>query len=123
VLSDVRVLAVDQKTDSKNGEPILGRSVTFEVSIKQAEILALAAEMGKLSLSLRSLASVNGQDDDADRAVNSGDAASGNSKPNNHSFTLDSDASRLLLGGGKTGGERVTLLRGTSAASNKAAAQ
>jgi pilus assembly protein CpaB len=122
VLTDVRVLAVDQKTDSKNGEPILGRSVTFEVSSKQAEILALAAEMGKLSLSLRSLASVSGQDEDADRAINSGDVASGKVNQNTNTYTLDSDASRLLAGG-KTGSERVTLLRGGSAASAKAAPQ
>lgn len=122
VLTDVRVLAVDQKTDSKNNEPILARSITFEVNSKQAEILALAAEMGKLSLSLRSLA--NNQTPDGDnRSTSSGDPAGANGgKGAMHTtFTLDSDASSLLAGGGRNG-ERVTLLRGAAAAApaNKA---
>jgi pilus assembly protein CpaB len=118
VLTDIRVLAVDQKTDSKPGEPILARSVTFEVNGKQAETLALAAEMGKLSLSLRSLATAGTFDDEnKDTGVNSGDKGMMHT-----TFTLDSDASSLLSGGvgGKTG-ERVTLLRGSSATTSKAA--
>lgn len=120
VLSDVRVLAVDQKTDNKDNEPILARSITFEVNTKQAEILALAAEMGKLSLSLRSLA--NGQQsDDENRSTASGDptAPAGSGKGMPTTFTLDSDASSLLSGGGRSG-DRVTLLRGSNVTANKA---
>jgi pilus assembly protein CpaB len=117
VLSDIRVLAVDQKTDSKPGEPILARSVTFEVNGKQAEILALAAEMGKLSLSLRSLANPGGvgDEDNKDTGVSSGDKGMMHT-----TFTLDSEASSLLSGGGPGHGERVTLLRGSSATATKA---
>ena len=55
VLRDVRVIGIDQRLDSKDGQAVLARTVTFEVTPKQSEIIAVAAELGKLSLSLRSL--------------------------------------------------------------------
>lgn len=55
VLRDVRVIAIDQKLDSKPGEAVIAKTATFEVTPKQSEIIALANEMGKISLSLRSL--------------------------------------------------------------------
>ena len=54
-LHDVRVLAVDQKLESKGGEAVVAQTATLEVTPKQSEIIAVASEMGKLSLSLRSL--------------------------------------------------------------------
>jgi pilus assembly protein CpaB len=56
VLENVRVLAIDQNTKDGNEKPAVGKTVTFEVTPKQAEAVAVAAELGKLSLSLRSLA-------------------------------------------------------------------
>src|SRR4029077_14671258 len=56
VLHDVRVIAVDQKLDSKGSEALVARTATLEVTPKQSEMIAVASEMGKLSLSLRSLA-------------------------------------------------------------------
>jgi pilus assembly protein CpaB len=56
VVRGVRVIAVDQRPDSKDGQPVVARTVTLEVTSKQSEIVALAGDMGKLSLSLRSLA-------------------------------------------------------------------
>jgi len=60
VLRGIRVLGIDQKLDGqklegKPGEAVLAHMATVEVTLKQSEALALAAEMGKLSLSLRSL--------------------------------------------------------------------
>lgn len=59
VLTDIRVLAVDQSTadqmeesESPEGPP---KTVTLEVTPKQAEIVAQATRMGTLSLALRSL--------------------------------------------------------------------
>jgi pilus assembly protein CpaB len=51
---DIRVLAIDQRLDSKDGQAVVARTVTLEVTPKQSEIVTLAAEMGKLALSLRS---------------------------------------------------------------------
>lgn len=56
VLSDIRVLAVDQRTDDINGQAVVAKTATLEVLPKQAEVIAVASEMGRLSLSLRSLA-------------------------------------------------------------------
>lgn len=57
VLRNVRVLAVDQTVEERNGEKaIVGRTATLELTPTQAETLALTRELGTLSLSLRSLA-------------------------------------------------------------------
>jgi len=56
VLHRVRVLAVDQKIEDVDTDARPGNTVTLEVDPAQAEKLALAREMGELSLSLRGLA-------------------------------------------------------------------
>ncbi|HYG88920.1 MAG TPA: Flp pilus assembly protein CpaB [Azospirillum sp.] len=55
VLADVRVLALDQRVNDQKGEVKPAQIATLEVTPRQAEAVALAAEMGRLSLSLRSL--------------------------------------------------------------------
>jgi pilus assembly protein CpaB len=55
VLRDIRVIAIDQRLDSKAGEAVLAHTATFEVSAKNSEVIALASEIGKVSLTLRSL--------------------------------------------------------------------
>lgn len=55
VLSDVRVLAMDQRSNDQKGEAKLAQIATLEVTPRQAEAVALAAELGHVSLSLRSL--------------------------------------------------------------------
>ena len=57
VLQNVRVLALDQKTNDQDKKPKVAELATLEVSMKQAEKLALVAQMGTLSLVLRSVAS------------------------------------------------------------------
>ncbi len=56
VLTDLRVLAIDQRTSDGDHKPAVGKTVTLEVTPKQAEDVAVAEQLGKLSLSLRSLA-------------------------------------------------------------------
>lgn len=53
---NVRVLAVDQRYNNPDNKILLARTVTLEVSPKQAEMINVAVELGKISLSLRSLA-------------------------------------------------------------------
>ena len=55
VLTDLRVLAVDQVTNDQDVTPRVGEIVTLEVEPKQAELVILMSQMGQLSLSLRSL--------------------------------------------------------------------
>jgi pilus assembly protein CpaB len=55
-MSNVRVLAIDQTVEEKNGQKVVvGKTATLEVTQRQAERLALAHQLGMLSLALRSL--------------------------------------------------------------------
>ncbi len=56
LLTDVRVLAVDQNIENEKGEVNVAKTATLEVTTKQAEMIAIALEMGSISLSLHSLA-------------------------------------------------------------------
>jgi pilus assembly protein CpaB len=56
VLTDIRVLAVDQTADEEgDSKAIVGKTATLELSEREAETIALAEAMGDLSLTLRSL--------------------------------------------------------------------
>jgi len=56
ILSNVRVLAVDQSVEEKGGQKVVvGKTATLELTPQQAETLALSRQLGTLSLSLRSL--------------------------------------------------------------------
>lgn len=115
VLRDIRIIAMDQRLDARAGEaPQVAKTATLEVTPKQAEIIMLAAEMGKLSLALRSLQEAADPD---------GTQARG--QDNEPSFTRDSNVSRLLTGpsapaaaaapDGSNTGTTITILRGTAA--------
>jgi pilus assembly protein CpaB len=141
VLSDIRVIAIDQKLEAKPGEAIVAKTATFEVTPKQSEIIALASEMGKLSLSLRSLVpgpdelkqevadkqevsdkqQVAGKQEVADQSSLSSSSISSDppGTPNSETYTVDSDISPLLHspdrahgGHGSIEDDRVTILRG-----------
>lgn len=60
VLSNVKVLAVDQSSDiKKDQQTVVGATATLAVSPSQGRALAQAKSMGSLSLMLRSYADVN----------------------------------------------------------------
>ncbi len=91
LLTDVRVLAIDQTLDNENGAAKVGKTATLQVSARQAERVALAMSMGSLSLSLRSLANselgasaANGQ-----RLVANGQRSRG--RPADDTYTRDTD--------------------------------
>jgi len=108
VLHNVRVLAVDQKLDGKAGEAVVAQTATLEVTPKQSEIIAVASEMGKLSLSLRSLVTPPSEETRADSVDN----------PPAGTFTLDSEVSRLLpkplTQKDNPKADSITILRGSS---------
>ncbi|GEC16525.1 Flp pilus assembly protein CpaB [Nitrobacter winogradskyi] len=67
VLGNVRVLAIDQTIEEKNGQKVVvGRTATLELKPEQAETLARSRQMGTLSLALRSLADANAPEGDID---------------------------------------------------------
>jgi|SRR5579859_2064785 pilus assembly protein CpaB len=99
VESNLRVLAVDQKVDDQNKEIVVAKTVTLEVTPKQAEIIAIVAELGKFSLSLRSL------------PLDSETATAESDPPT--SYTWDNEAARMLAPPGTAGGGKtVTIVRG-----------
>jgi len=107
VLHDVRVIGVDQKLDSKNGEALVAHTATLEVTPKQSEIIAVATEMGKLSLSLCSLVASPTENSTSHTAASD----------NQGTFTLDSEVSQLLRKPhGAKGSLDVIVLRGNGRA-------
>jgi pilus assembly protein CpaB len=60
ILSNVRVLAIDQAPKEKDGQTtVVGKTVTLELKPEQAETLARARQSGTMSLALRSIVDVN----------------------------------------------------------------
>jgi pilus assembly protein CpaB len=56
ILSNVRVLAIDQNVEEKNGQKVVvGKTATLELTPSQTETLALSQQLGSLSLALRSI--------------------------------------------------------------------
>jgi pilus assembly protein CpaB len=60
ILSNVRVLAIDQAPKEKEGSSsLVGKTVTLELKPEQAETLARSRQSGSLTLALRSIADAN----------------------------------------------------------------
>jgi pilus assembly protein CpaB len=120
VLRNVRVIAIDQKTDSKAADPGV-KNATLELTPKQTEIVELASEMGKLSLTLRSL--VPAQDEvKQDSEEGSPDSLA---TPLLTTYTTDNEISPLIRNpfkaNKKTDTGAVTILRGSQGAVESAA--
>ncbi len=98
VLRNIRVIAIDQRLESKAGEAVPAHTATFEVTPKQSEVIALASEIGKVSLSLRSLVPAPNKDGKPeDTVATASDQTSGNSSvAATATYTLDSEISPLL---------------------------
>lgn len=63
LLQNVRVLAIGQRIESKDGQKIAdGKTATFELTPAQAGKLALAKHQGELTLMLRSIADIAADD-------------------------------------------------------------
>jgi pilus assembly protein CpaB len=97
VLTNLRVLAMDQRISDDKKDVTVPKTATLEVTPKQAEIVAVTTELGLLSLSLRSIAT------DADApAVN---------LP-----TWDNEATHLSVSQAVNGpGRKVSVVRGSDA--------
>jgi pilus assembly protein CpaB len=70
VLTNIRVLAIDQSIEEKGGQKVVvGKTATLELTPGQAETLTLAQHLGSLSLALRSISDAQRETprDDGDR--------------------------------------------------------
>jgi len=94
VLTNVRILAVDQDVDDQNNEPKVAKTATVEVTPKQAELLAVVQQLGSLSLSLRSLAK---DEDELGILAATGDMLEDPDPIRGETFTLDTQVSRVVV--------------------------
>jgi pilus assembly protein CpaB len=112
-IEDVRVLAVDQSLTNTDNKAVLAKTVTLEVTPKQAEEINVAKDLGKISLSLRSLATAPSVTE------NTGDVSfddvlrNSENIPQNEgiSVTRDTDVSKIITQGGGAN-TRVRIIRG-----------
>ncbi|MEH6404538.1 MAG: Flp pilus assembly protein CpaB, partial [Sneathiella sp.] len=89
ILTDVRVLAMDQSTDDQTQEAAVRGIATLEVNPKEVEIVSVARELGKLSLSLRSIARTEDEE-------KSGNGKTVIKAERGRGYTWDSEASSLI---------------------------
>ena len=138
VLTDVRVLAIDQSTNDQAEKPNPSKNVTLEVTPKQVEVVSLLSDIGRLSLSLRSLQRDEGAIGEPVAGAGT-DALSGNEPElvlggpdlnpilarltggeepeRGRGYTWDSEVSRLLVApASKANLHRVQVVRGENAA-------
>src|SRR5215211_7184364 len=67
ILTNIRVLAIDQTIEEKNGQRVVvGKTATLELSPGQAEQLAVSRQLGTLTLALRSL--IDARDSNTDNS-------------------------------------------------------
>jgi pilus assembly protein CpaB len=120
VLRNVRVIAVDQRMESKPGEAVVGHTATFEVTPKQSEVIALASKIGEMFLTLRSLAPSPQERMAADKLASDG---AGQDMPDSPvaataTCTLDSDVGlmlpKVLSTQGACDASVITILRGST---------
>jgi pilus assembly protein CpaB len=130
ILHDIRVVAIDQKLEQKPGEVVVGHTATLEVTPKQGEIIALASEMGKLSLTLRSLVPAPASDTAGteEATADASKPAADSATTGDSTYTVDSEVSALLrpLNPTKKGNSNtdvVTILRGGGKGSESVATQ
>jgi pilus assembly protein CpaB len=111
ILSNVRILAIDQTLESQTNAPQVGKNVTFEVTPKQAEMLAVSDEIGKISLSLRSLAK---DEEELKRLAETGEDPDMGDPFKQPTVTWDTEASQPLHFNppGRPNGDAITIFRG-----------
>lgn len=96
VISGLRILALDQRTDDIDGSPRVARTATLEVTPRQAEIISLARTMGDLTLVLHS---ARGAEPDPDAEPDPLTPLADALPAREPTFTLDTDISALLRAG------------------------
>jgi pilus assembly protein CpaB len=98
VMTNVRVVAIDQSVNDQDKKPLSSKTATFEVTPKQAEEIEVAKLIGNLSLIVRSAS----------------EPEAATAAPDEPSHTWDSDVSPLLKRSdrGAGGMATFTILRG-----------
>lgn len=134
VLSNLRVVAIDQIVNDQDKKPLSGKTATFEVTPKQAEIIEVAKLIGNLSLVLRSAgeAPIDAKTIDAKTLAEAKSGAeakpaadsSAPKEADEATHTWDSEVSPLMKrpDRGPGGVASVTILRGSGKGGDEAPA-
>lgn len=97
VMDNVRILAINQRTDNPTHTPSIGQTATLEVTKKEAEKISLIKRMGELTLILRSL----GKPEDTPSLLASKDK---------RTITWDSEvSSQIFSGTGGSSGRNISV--------------
>ena len=111
ILTNIRILAIDQKTDDQDGKPLVAKTATLEVTPKQAEEVALASNIGEITLSLHSLAQTP---QEMMKIADKGPVSTAPDLPvRGKSYTWDSQLSRVMPA---VGGNQVEVKVGRGSA-------
>lgn len=113
VLTNVRVLAIDQRTDDQNSQPKVAKTATLEVTPKQVEMIAVVEQLGQLSLSLRSLAK---DEQELDVLARTGEILQDPDPTRGTSYTVDTQVSRVVGIRKKRQKDQVLVTRGGESA-------
>ena len=114
VLTNLRIVAIDQTTNDQDKKPLSGKTATFEVTPKQAEIIEVAKLIGNLSLVLRSAGELADNKDAKDKDAKDKDGKELAKPDEDATHTWDSEVSPLMRrpDRGSGGIASVTILRG-----------
>jgi pilus assembly protein CpaB len=120
VLSNVRVIAIDQSLEDLKAskQARAPKTVTVEVTPRQAEIITVATRMGTITLTLQSLACAGGETQSASAGEGPNCATQTSAMPEEpergKTFTADHDVSRMARRE-NTNTTEIYVLRGNEA--------
>ncbi len=117
-IEDVRVLAIDQMLNNPENKAVIAKTITLEVTPKQAEMINVAISIGSISVSLRSLVSDKAAIDKTVSlpANDNGTPASqpAGSQATEGNYSTNADVSRLMNDKGVPT-NKVSVYHGSSA--------
>lgn len=121
-IRDARILAVDQMLSNPENVAVVAKTLTLEVTPKQAEMINVATNLGSISVSLRSLAAKSDGTAGAEQvqhgegpepeALQSATSPANDNQGNN--FSTNTDVSKLM-GEKSAVRTKVNVIRGSTA--------
>jgi pilus assembly protein CpaB len=99
-VEDVRVLAIDQMLDNPDNKAVIAKTITLEVSPRQAEMVNVATSLGSISVSLRSLANTPSKKGQAASVANT--------------YSTDNDVSKLMGNDKVAVHDKVSIFHGST---------
>ncbi len=111
VLTNLRVLAIDQSIDDQAENPRIFKNATLELTPKQTEMLATLGEIGRLTMSLRSLVK---DEAELELLAKTGEPMAEPDPKRGKTHTWDTEVSRLLWRPSVSNRDTVQVSRGNA---------